>query len=180
VIPENQEEPRHPHELPHYAFVERAMAVHESALIRYATTLLNDSELARDVVQDTFLKLCKQRESAVRPRLKAWLFKVCRNRAYDHLRKAKRTERLDEIKWAKFSAENAAPDESALQQERFERAMRMLERLPRNQRDVIILKLQQGLSYKEIRQVTGLSEGNIGFLLHTGLKRLRGLLDDAS
>ena len=49
----------------------------------------------------------------------------------------------------------------------------MLARLPENQQEVIRLKFQQGLSYKEISSVTGLSVTNVGFLIHTGLKRLR-------
>jgi RNA polymerase sigma-70 factor (ECF subfamily) len=48
-----------------------------------------------------------------------------------------------------------------------------LSRLTPNQKEVIVLKFQQGLSYEEISQVTGLSSGNVGFLLHHGLKRLR-------
>ena len=48
-----------------------------------------------------------------------------------------------------------------------------LQRLTPNQREVITLKFQQGLSYEEISRVTGLSNGNVGFLLHHALKRLR-------
>jgi RNA polymerase sigma-70 factor (ECF subfamily) len=56
--------------------------------------------------------------------------------------------------------------------------MKYLDRLSPNQREVILLKFQQGLSYQEITDVTGLTSGNIGFLIHTGLKRLRDLLPD--
>jgi RNA polymerase sigma-70 factor (ECF subfamily) len=48
-----------------------------------------------------------------------------------------------------------------------------LQRLTPNQREVVVLKFQQGLSYEEISRVTGLSNGNVGFLLHNALKRLR-------
>jgi RNA polymerase sigma-70 factor (ECF subfamily) len=53
-----------------------------------------------------------------------------------------------------------------------------LERLSHNQRDVIILKFQQGLSYKEINIITGLTTSNIGVLIHTGLKRLNEWLPE--
>ena len=56
--------------------------------------------------------------------------------------------------------------------------MTILERLSDNQREVILLKFQQGLSYQEIQKVTGIKSGNIGFLIHTGLKRLRSLLPE--
>ena len=60
--------------------------------------------------------------------------------------------------------------------ERFEEVLRFLERLPENQREVIRLKFQGDLSYKEISEVTGLSVSNVGFLIHTGIKRLRSLM----
>ena len=48
-----------------------------------------------------------------------------------------------------------------------------------NQREVIRLKFQNDLSYKEIAEVTGLSATNVGFLLHVALKKLRELLHEA-
>ena len=48
-----------------------------------------------------------------------------------------------------------------------------LETLPANQQEVIRLKFQHGLSYKEISSVTGLSVSNVGFLMHTGIGALR-------
>jgi RNA polymerase sigma-70 factor (ECF subfamily) len=60
--------------------------------------------------------------------------------------------------------------------EKFEEVLRFLERLPENQREVIRLKFQGDLSYKEISEVTGLSVSNVGFLIHTGIKRLRSMM----
>jgi RNA polymerase sigma-70 factor (ECF subfamily) len=53
---------------------------------------------------------------------------------------------------------------------------RLLDALSPNQREVIRLKFQNDLSYREIAEVTRLSVTNVGFLLHTGLKNLRELL----
>ena len=53
----------------------------------------------------------------------------------------------------------------------------LLDELGENQREVIRLKFQNDLSYKEIADITGLSVTNVGFLLHTGLKKLRALLE---
>jgi RNA polymerase sigma-70 factor (ECF subfamily) len=49
---------------------------------------------------------------------------------------------------------------------------RMLERLTDNQRTVLVLKMQEGKSYREISEITGLSVSNVGFLIHRGLKRM--------
>lgn len=157
-------------------FVEQAMAEFESPLIGYATTILKDSDRARDVVQDTFIRLCQQDVAKVRENIKSWLFTVCRNRALDLLRKDKRIQPLDDIKWKKVAGPGLQPDEQSEHKERLEHVMVILDRLSENQREVILLKFQQGLSYKEIQKVTGLKTGNIGFLIHTGLKRVRELL----
>ena len=52
-------------------------------------------------------------------------------------------------------------------------ALAALEKLPERQQEVIRLKFQGGLSYREISRVTGLSESNVGYLIHTGLKAVR-------
>ena len=157
-------------------FVEQAMVIHESSLIGYATTILNDPDLARDVVQDTFIKLCQQDRDKVEESLKSWLFTVCRNRAFDILRKEKRNQPLDDIEWQKVAGTALQPDQQADHQERMGQLHTYLDRLSANQRDVIILKFQQGLSYQEIHSITGLTTSNVGFLIHSGLKRLREIL----
>ncbi len=157
-------------------FVEQAMMNHESSLIGYATSILNDPDLARDVVQDTFIKLCQQDRDKVEESLKSWLFIVCRNRAFDILRKEKRNQPLDDIEWQKVAGTELQPDQQADHQERVGQLHTYLERLSANQRDVIILKFQQGLSYQEIHCITGLTTSNVGFLIHSGLKRLREIL----
>jgi RNA polymerase sigma-70 factor (ECF subfamily) len=94
------------------------------------------------------------------------------------LRKNRRTEPIEEVKWRKVAGPGLQPDEHAEHRECMERIGMLLDRLSENQREVIILKFQQGLSYEEIAKITGLSSGNIGFLIHTGLKRIRDLLPE--
>ncbi len=159
-------------------FIEQAMADYESPLIGYASSILNDIDLARDVVQDTFIRLCQQDIAKVRHSLKSWLFTVCRNRALDILRKNQRTKPLDEVQWQKVAGPGLQPDEHADQQELSAQLTSYLDRLNANQREVIILKFQQGLSYQEIQEITGLKTGKIGSLIHTGIKRLREILPD--
>ena len=165
-----------PHRLSREAFVEQALAVHEAALMAYATTILNDLDRARDVVQETFIRLCAQDPGKLETGLKSWLFTVCRNRALDVLRKDKRSQPLGDLRWKKFAGTGLQPDEQADRQERLLQITGVLDRLSANQREVITLKFQQDLSYREIHEITGLSMGNIGFLIHAGLKRLREIL----
>ncbi len=157
-------------------FVERALAEYESPLVGYAYGFVHDVERARDIVQDTFIRLCQQDMMKVKDGLKTWLFTVCRNRALDVLRKESRVSQLDESEYHAVAAETLAPDRTLDQAERLDQTMRYLGRLPQNQQTVILMKFRDGCSYQEICEATGLSSGNVGFLIHTGLKRLRELL----
>ena len=159
-------------------FVNEALVQFESPLIGYATTFLHDVERARDVVQDTFIRLYQQDIEKVKGGLKAWLFTVCRNRALDVIRKERRVVGLEEEQMARLPSNRRTPSERADLEERVGQVHEALDRLSENQQEVILLKFEQGLSYEEISKVTGLSSGNVGFLLHTGLKRLRSFLPD--
>lgn len=51
--------------------------------------------------------------------------------------------------------------------------LQLIDRLSPNQQEVVRLKFQNGFSYKEISRITALSVGNVGFLIHTAMTRLR-------
>ncbi len=70
------------------------------------------------------------------------------------------------------------PAAAAERKEDTQRIAAQLNALPPNQQEVVRLKFQHSLSYKEIAAVTGLSVSNVGFLIHTGLKTLREKLKE--
>ena len=154
-------------------WVRKALDDHEAPLLRYVVSLTGDAESARDIVQDAFLRLCSQERGAVEGHLAQWLFTVARNRALDRLRKEGRMSPLTE--GLLENRESASPSPSAVAETRdsTRNALALIDRLPPNQREVVRLKFQNQLSYQEIAQLTALSVGNVGFLLHTALKTLR-------
>jgi RNA polymerase sigma factor (sigma-70 family) len=159
---------------PKSAWVVEALALHEQPLIRYAKWLLGDLESARDVVQETFLRLCREERVRVQGHVAPWLFTVCRNLALDARKKAGRVE------MAPLEHHQLAVvcdlDEQHDARQALGRVLRVLETLPGNQREVVHLKFQCGLSYKEISEITGLSVSNVGFLLHTAVRAIRSHL----
>ncbi len=158
--------------------VREALELYESQLIAYATNILHgDMERAREVVQDTFLRLFVAEPDKVRSALKAWLYTVCRNRALDVLRKDQRLEIGDDEKVLAFTDQRADPSAAAETNELGARAWELVELLSANQREVIRLKFVHDCSYKDIARITGLTIGNVGFLMHMGLKKLRDLLN---
>ena len=158
--------------------VHRALIEFESALIGYAASIVKDEDRAKDVVQDTFIKLYEQDPEKVKESLKAWLFTVCRNRCFDVIRKEKRMINVEDDQLTVIRDIADDPSRVAERADEHSNVIKFLDRLPQNQREVIRLKFEGDMSYKEISQTTQLSVSNVGFLIHAGIKRLRSLLSD--
>lgn len=154
-------------------WIKTALREHEGALVRYAAQITGDLDRARDVVQDTFLRLCAEEPAQLDGHLAQWLFTVCRNRALDIQRKEQRMKPLDDIELAAQPSREHSPDTQAEHNESAGHAQKFLKHLPPNQQEVVRLKFQNGLSYKEIAHITNLSVTNVGFLIHTAIKTLR-------
>lgn len=168
-------EPDKPHaSLAASSLVQAAVEHHQAPLQRYATRLLGgDADRARDVVQDTFVRLMAQPPSAVDGHVAEWLFTVCRNRSYDVLRKEGRMKRFEEGQVEQLTAPDPRPGRTLERAEQHETVLRLVGRLTPNQQEVIRLKFQNGFSYQEISRITSLSVTNVGFILHTAIKALR-------
>jgi len=150
-----------------------ALDQYEGALVAYAARVTGDVHAARDVVQEAFLRLCGEDEARVGPHVKAWLYTVCRRLALDGLRKERRMDPAGDAALATRAGTETGPAERAETRDEASRVLRLMADLPPNQREVIDLKFRHGLMYREIAEATGLSAGNVGFLIHTGLKTLR-------
>lgn len=149
---------------------------HELPLMGYATHLLGDADRASDVVQDVFVRLCRQDRQQVQDCVRPWLYRVCRNRALDVLKKESRMKTLDEQTAAAKVSREGDPQQMAQNRDASTQASRLIETLPRNQQEVIRLKVHGELSYREISELTGLSVSNVGYLLSTGLAAVRSKL----
>ncbi|HTS20092.1 MAG TPA: sigma-70 family RNA polymerase sigma factor [Verrucomicrobiae bacterium] len=154
-------------------WIRLVLAQQQGPLLRYAARITGDIERARDVVQDTFLRLCRERPERLNSHLTEWLFTVCRNRALDVVRKESRTRTLTEIDLSSRQSDEPSPALTAERRETTGELLQAIDDLPANQQEVIQLKFQNDLSYREISRITNLSVSNVGFLIHTGIKTLR-------
>ncbi len=157
-------------------WVSSALERHGAALTRYAASITGDDDSARDVVQDTFVRLCAENPVPLDGHLAAWLYTVCRHRALDMQRKLHRLVPLEAEAEAATPDGQPSPAMALEQRETAGIALHLLAALPPQQREVVRLKFQAGLSYAEIADVTHLSVSNVGFILHTALKALRQCL----
>jgi RNA polymerase sigma factor (sigma-70 family) len=160
-----------------HGWVLEAVDLYELPLQRYARRLVGDFDLAADAVQHAFLKLCEQSQVTLDGRVAPWLFRVCRNKALDHLRQADRQRPLGD------AAEAAAthlhqgtaaidPAEAAEARDLAGQIRTLVKDLPDPQREAIDLWCE-GFTHKEIAGITGRTEGHIRVLVHRGLTALR-------
>jgi RNA polymerase sigma-70 factor (ECF subfamily) len=154
-------------------WIDSALARYEGPLLRYASRFLGDVERARDVVQDTFLRLCSTDPAQLDGHLAQWLFTVCRNRALDVLRKEGRMQQLEPTSLADEPDPNPTPARALEDRESLRAVLGALSALPASQQEVLRLKFEAELSYEEIGAVVGLTVNHVGVLIHNGLKSIR-------
>jgi RNA polymerase sigma-70 factor (ECF subfamily) len=142
-----------------------AVAMYEAQLLRYAAWMLRDTEVAREVVQETFLRLWREDPSRLEGHLVQWLFTVCRNLAFDTRKTEARMSPLEDVE--------IGVESNLEQKETADEIFRLLETLPKNQRETVYLKFHCDLSYKEISEITKLSVSNVGVQIHTALRTIR-------
>ena len=120
---------------------------------RFALWLTGSPHDARDITSETFVRAWT---AAAEPRgssVKAYLFTIARNLHRKQWRRTSRLEALDEG----MPDPALAPDEAAAQRDDFERTLAAVQTLPEMDRTVLLLRADEGLSYEEIAEITGLS-----------------------
>lgn len=148
---------------------------YQRPLLAYAARMLGgDIEAAQDAVQETFLRLCRASPADLEERIAAWLFAVCRSRVIDMQRTQTRqpsvTDRFDTSPPADPAPDPASATEDA---DRASQLARLIEQLAPGQQEVLRLRLDAGLSYREIAEATGRSVGSVSSQLHDAVRNLR-------
>lgn len=158
--------------------IESLFAAQESALLLYAQKLVHhDAETAEDIVQEAFLRLHACFHSVQQP--KAWLYRTVHNLAMNHLRSDRKIVPLTERPGDESSDALPLPDEYLVRLETITQTRQCLGQLDARSRELVRLKFEEGLSYKEISARTNLSISNVGYLLHHAMKNLADALEKA-
>lgn len=154
--------------------IEELFAVLESPLLGYAIKLVSDPSVAEDIVQEAFMRLHAQFEEVRQPR--PWLYRTVHNLALNHRRDTNKIVALEPAGQEEASAAAEAADPQPLPDEQIARwegigLVRLtLGTLDSRSRELVRLKFNEELSYKEISARTGLTIGNVGYILHHALK----------
>jgi len=154
---------------------EAAMLPHLDAAHNLARYLLRDDSAAADAVQDAYLRALRHFGGWRGGDARAWLLTIVRN-----VCRSARAEPAVEFDETLHSGEIADRDPASDLARRSARETlgEALERLPEEFREVIVLRELEGLSYKEIADVTGVPVGTVMSRLSRGRERLRRALSD--
>ena len=158
--------------------IEAVVREYQQPLLRYATRLLRNATLAQDAVQGALIKLARQWQPSQRagPHLKQWLFRVTHNEAVDLIR-SEETRRRVHAESAEAMPGSARPGSAEHQfgdvaEDRHALVLATLHVLTSGERQVVLLRLQQGMSYDEIAAVTNRPRNTVGVMLHQAVKKL--------
>lgn len=153
-------------------WLREVVARYQEPLRRFASPLVGGDEAsAADAVQETFVRLWRSDVIGDDDRVGGWLFAVCRNVCVDSVRRSVRVVRAD----ARAETQRGATDPARKLElrEGVEAFAAVYASLPESQREVLALKLGEGLSYKQIAERTGRTVSHVGWLLHMALKTVR-------
>jgi RNA polymerase sigma-70 factor (ECF subfamily) len=151
------------------------VARHSQALARFAVSLGERDEV-EELVQDTFVRAFASLDSfRGESSLRTWLFTIERRLMLDRRRAERRSRETVPVEESDHVSEYGALD-SLIAEEAQERVRRSLAELSPTQRDVFTLRVQQGLSYKEIAQVLGTTEGAARVHYHNAIRTVKEFL----
>jgi RNA polymerase sigma factor (sigma-70 family) len=156
---------------------------HKDKLYTSILFLVKDKYLAEDIFQDVFIRIIDTMRSGrytEEGKFLPWAMRIAHNLCVDHFRKMKRTptirnsEDKDIFEVLNFTADSA--ETSMIKRQSYHRVREMLERLPEDQREVIILRHYADMSFKEIAAATNCSINTALGRMRYGLINLRKLM----
>ena len=146
---------------------------HQTRIYGFIYSKISDRDLSDDIFQDTFIKVIKTLKSNSyneEGKFLPWVMRIAHNLVIDHFRKSRKMPMLRETE--EFSIFSVLPDNSetieneiiSLQIEND--IKKIIKELPEDQKEVLMMRIYQDLSFKEISELTGVS-------INTALGRMR-------
>lgn len=177
AFPENEGTPESVHpEIGNANFARECALRHYDALAKYAYSICGNRAAALDAVQETFLRLAKVKIRVPEEYAKAWLYRVCRTRVIDAMRKGGNVKTVPIFEASGFSDDKCSPDRAAEKSDTFERIEKAKAGLGERQRELLSLKFDSGLSYKQISEITGIPVSTVGKAVGDAIATLRKTL----
>ena len=146
---------------------------HQSKIFGFIYSKISDRDISNDIFQDTFIKVIKTLKSKSyneEGKFLPWVMRIAHNLIIDHFRRNKKMpmfRETEEFSIFSIMSDNSLTIENKIIQEQVEIDLRkLIEELPADQKEVLIMRMYQDMSFKEISEVTGVS-------INTALGRMR-------
>ena len=153
------------------AILEQLYDQYAYALYRYALALVSSADDAEDAVQEVFVRIARETKRLDKVKnLKAYLYTATQNAAYSILRSRKRRNETDE-EIPDLSSDEKLPVESIALQESFSL-------LPIEQREILVLKIYDELTFDEIARTIGVSINTAASRYRYGIDRLKRAFEE--
>jgi RNA polymerase sigma factor (sigma-70 family) len=144
----------------------RSVEEYSDSVYRFIRGSLRDEDRANDIVQDSYEKLWRHVTEIEYPVVKSWLFSTAYHTMIDIIRKEKRITGLDESFEWELTGDSQYSDLNEI-------LHKALERLPEHQKTPVLLRDYEGYSYREIGDITGLSEAQVKVNIYRGRLALK-------
>ena len=160
---------------------EQAVMPHLDAAYNLARWLMRNQQDAQDVAQEAYLRAFRFFPGFRGGDARAWLLKIVRNTCYSWLHANRPLLGATEFDENHLPPDSCAlnPEEAVLQNDSNTQVRKALEKLPPNYREVLILRELEGMSYKEIADITGMPAGTVMSSLSRARAQLRQILTGA-
>lgn len=147
---------------------------YQNKIYSYVLMLVKDKQLADDIFQDTFLKIIRTIKAGAykeEGKFIQFAMRISHNLIIDHFRKAKRLPMVDPTKDDYDMLDNArfmdpSIEEQIVTEQTYDDVRKMIEFLPAEQREVLVMRMYDDMSFKEIAEATNVS-------INTALGRMR-------
>jgi len=147
----------------------RSVDEYSDSVYRFIRTNLKDEDRANDIVQDSYEKLWRNVTVIEYAVVKSWLFTTAYHAMIDVIRKEARMKPVEDSDEHDFITDSQYSDLNEV-------LHAALDRLPENQKSLVLLRDYEGYSYKEIGDITGLSEAQVKINIYRGRVALKNYI----
>jgi RNA polymerase sigma-70 factor (ECF subfamily) len=146
---------------------------HQSKIFGFIYSKISDRDISNDIFQDTFIKVIKTLKSRAyneEGKFLPWVMRIAHNLIIDHFRKNKKMpmyRETEEFSIFSIMSDDSLTIENKIIKEQVEMDLKkLIEELPADQKEVLVMRMYQDMSFKEISEITGVS-------INTALGRMR-------
>ncbi|MBU2491709.1 MAG: RNA polymerase sigma-70 factor [Bacteroidetes bacterium] len=153
---------------------EHLFKTYHASLCSYCYNKVRDKDVAKEIVQDVFVNIFKNRKSwTPKNSIKAYLFKAIRNRLINYYKHPSRNKKSELSVEELESKEEMSPLEIFSKKEFREAYVKAVEKLPEKCREILILVKDNGFSYKEVSEIQSISVKTVESQMRLAFQKLR-------